>query len=790
MRSTLSLLCLLLLPLTTVLAAEEEVLPPEQAFRFTVHLADAQTVEVRYDIAAGYYLYRDKFHFASDTEGVTLGSFTLPPGKLKHDEFFGKVQTYRGHLSVRVPFRGGADADAFQLKSQFQGCADAGICYTPQTRVSTIKLAMAQSATRPLQGAAADEGLGNAGALSKLNRMVAANESTRQDVPSDAEAEEEFLPVEQAFKIKVIARDGRTLEAEFSPEPSYYLYRDKIGLDIAPGSGIALEKLTLPRGKLKSDPNFGDTEVFHHAFKGIALLKRAAGGSQAIAVDVRFQGCSEKGLCYPPTTRRVQLVLPAAPATQSDIAPGAGPADGPPSASAIAPDPGSVANRASTASPLPAATAEEVDETSQVARMLREASFWGVVASFLGFGLLLALTPCVFPMIPILSGIIVGQGKTMTRGRGLSLSAIYVLGMAITYAMAGVAAGLSGALLTSALQNPWVLSAFALIFVALALSMFGFYDLQMPAALQSRLNDASNRQRGGTAGGVFIMGVLSALIVGPCVAAPLAGALVYISQTRDVVLGGTALFAMALGMGAPLLLVGWSAGSLLPRAGAWMQTVKSFFGVLLLAVALWLISPVIPAVAQMLGWAALLICSAVYLHAVDPLPQHSSGMRKLWKGVGVIALLLGVAMLIGALSGARDPLQPLSGLRAAGAAAPEHGPSFERVATIAALEQRIAAAGGRPVMLDFYADWCVSCKEMERFTFSDPTVKASMASFVLLQADVTRNTADDSALLKRFGLFGPPGIIFFDRSGRELPTRVVGFQPPERFAKALRSIEN
>jgi thiol:disulfide interchange protein DsbD len=394
-------------------------------------------------------------------------------------------------------------------------------------------------------------------------------------------------------------------------------------------------------------------------------------------------------------------------------------------------------------------------------------------------------------MIPILSGIIAGQGQHMTRMKGFILALVYVLGMALTYAVAGVFAGLSGAMLSAALQTPWVLGTFAFIFVLLSLSMFGFYELQLPASLQTRLAETSNRLGGGHYAGVFIMGVLSAVIVGPCVAAPLAGALLYISQTRDVVLGGSALFAMAVGMGLPLLLVGASAGELLPRAGAWMDAVKRFFGVLLLGVAIYLISPVIPAVVHMLLWAALLIVSAIYLHAVDPLPPGASGYKKLWKGVGVIALLLGVALLVGALSGGRDVLQPLNGLRPAGAgtvARAEHLP-FQRVKSLAELEARVQGASGRYVMLDFYADWCVSCKEMERFTFSDSRVRGKLAGVLLLQADVTANSPDDAALLKRFGLFGPPGILFFDRQGNEIQgVRVIGFQSAERFLQTLNTV--
>jgi thiol:disulfide interchange protein DsbD len=391
-------------------------------------------------------------------------------------------------------------------------------------------------------------------------------------------------------------------------------------------------------------------------------------------------------------------------------------------------------------------------------------------------------------MIPILSGIIVGRGQHITKAKGFSLSLAYVLGMATTYAIVGIIAGLSGTLISNALQNPWALGIGASIFVALALSMFGFYELQMPSFLQSRLTEASNKVPGGRFGGVFAMGALSALIVGPCVAAPLAGALLYISQTGDVVLGGVSLFSLALGMGVPLLAVGLSAGALLPKAGGWMEAVKKFFGVALLAVAIWLISPLLSAVANMALWATLLIISAMYLHALEPLAVNAKGFARFWKGVGVIFLVAGIALLLGALGGSRDVLQPLSvyqggGSGTAQAATPQL--PFKKVKNVAELEAAVAGAQGKPVMLDFYADWCVSCKEMERFTFSDARVQARLKDVVLLKADVTGNTPEDKALLARFKLFGPPGIIFFDANGQEVPYRVVGFEKAEQFLASI-----
>jgi thiol:disulfide interchange protein DsbD len=389
----------------------------------------------------------------------------------------------------------------------------------------------------------------------------------------------------------------------------------------------------------------------------------------------------------------------------------------------------------------------------------------------------------MLPMIPILSGIIAGEGRDLGKLRALLLSLAYVMGMAVTYAIAGVVAGFSGTMLAAALQNAWVLGGFALVFVALSLSMFGFYELQLPGFLRHRLHAHNHKLRGGRVVSVALMGVLSAVVMSPCVAAPLAGALLYIGQTRDAVMGGSALFVMALGMGVPLLVMGVSEGALLPRAGSWMNAVKRFFGVLLLAVAIWIVSPVLPPMAVLLAWAALLIASGVLLRAIDPLPAQAGNAARLGKALGIFTLLVGAAMLTGALAGSRDPLSPLEAFRAGGI---EGKPvSFERIKSVAELDARLAAAG-KPVMLDFYADWCVSCKEMERYTFSKAEVSSRLAGMQLLQVDVTHNSADDKALLKRFKLFGPPGIIFFDARGAEIPgLRVVGFQPAEKFGKTL-----
>ncbi|MGB7502510.1 MAG: protein-disulfide reductase DsbD [Azonexus sp.] len=566
---------------------------------------------------------------------------------------------------------------------------------------------------------------------------------------------QEFLDPAVAFKPTARALDGQTIEVGFEIAKGYYLYRGKFKFAVD-GESVALGSPVFPKGKEKIDENFGKVEVY---YKNVAIrlpVERNASGTLPLKLNVTSQGCADAGVCYPPQTQTVSVELPA---------------------------PGSVPDASGTT------VAVDGDESGKIADTLKHAGFWASLAFFFVAGLGLSLTPCVFPMIPILSGIIAGQGHKISRGRGFALSLTYVLGMALTYAAAGVAAGMTGTLLSAALQNPWVLGSFALVFIVLSFSMFGFYELQLPTALQSKLSDEAGHLQGGRGIGVFLMGVLSALIVGPCVAAPLAGALLYIGQTGDAVLGGTALFVMALGMGVPLLIVGLSAGTLLPKAGAWMEGVKKGFGVLLLATALWLVSPVIPGFVQMLAWAALFIIPAIYLHALDPLPPHAKGWQRFWKGIGIVMLLTGAALLAGALAGNRDPLQPLAGLRGQAVAAEAKKLPFEPVRSVAELDARLAVVD-RPVMLDFYADWCVSCKEMERYTFADPAVQAKLAGFTLLKADVTANTPEDKALLARFGLFGPPGIIFFAPGGKEAPgVRVVGYQEAASFLRTLDKVK-
>ena len=604
---------------------------------------------------------------------------------------------------------------------------------------------------------------------------------------------QDFLDPALAFKFSARMVDGHTIAVNFQIADGYYMYREPFKFSAV---GAKLGTPLIPVGKVHYDATFEkDVETYRQNVT-ITIPVDVDG---PFTLLVSGQGCSEKGLCYSPQDYKAQLTgsgsvpLPAAPGAKGAATPAAAkpaaaatisaatPAVGEGKPAAVGPGVNIYTIPKPTAEdivppapPAPAVAAAPAGESGRLEAALKTGSLLVILPLFALLGLGLSFTPCVLPMVPILSSIIVGEGERGNRGRGLLLSVTYALGMAIVYTALGVAAGLAGEGLSAALQNPWVLGTFAVLMAVLSLSMFGYYDLQVPAALQSKLSGVSNRQSSGKLAGVFIMGAISALIVGPCVAAPLAAALVYISQTRDIVIGGAALFAMAVGMSVPLILVGVSAGALLPKAGKWMDSVKRFFGVLMLAMAWWLVSPVLPAAVQMMGWAALLVGYGMYL-------VLNSGA---WGGktAGVVVAVLGLTQLVGVVSGGRDPLAPLAHLTGN-----QHTPlAFQRIKTVAQLDAVLAQTGGKTAMLDFYADWCVSCKEMEKLTFVDAKVRDKLANTVLLQVDVTANDADDKAMLKRFGLFGPPGIILFDGKGREIPgSRVIGYQNAGKFHDSL-----
>ncbi|MFE8031911.1 protein-disulfide reductase DsbD [Thiohalocapsa marina] len=768
-------LFILALLTATGAVAEEEFLQPDQAFRISGEALDGNAdagdgVLVRWDIEPGYYMYKSKFRFASKTPGMETGAAALPPAETRQDAFFGAVEIYRDRVEARVPVTRSADAGrVIELEATSQGCADAGLCYPPQKQVILLELPTL-AATQP----------------QSLARSLAPSFKQPGNASLGLGLEDDILPAEEAFRFaaEVAAPDRVSLHWQIAP--GTYLYQEKITLSLEDAGGVRLGRFELPAAEIKPDTvrpdgSIGDVAIYQGDISLDLPLLRSRAEPTGITLVAAFQGCAERGICYPPVTERVALELPAAPETVVLETVALASADAT----------GAAATASGAASDAPSGADERVSEQDQIAARLANAGVIGAVAIFFGLGLLLAFTPCVFPMIPILSGIIAGQGSTITTRKAFMLSLAYVLAMALTYAVVGVIAGLFGANLQATFQNPWVLTVFAGVFVALALSMFGFYDLQLPSSVQTRLTEISNRQEGGTLIGAAIMGALSALIVGPCVAPPLMGALIFIGQTGDAVLGFFALLGLGLGMGAPLLVIGTSAGKLLPRAGGWMDAVKAVFGVLLLAVAILLVERVLPAAVAMLLWGLLLIASGVYLGATTSLDPAASGWRKLWKSLGLALLLYGALMIVGAAAGGRDTVQPLRGLMPAsgGGASAAHA-EFRRIKTVADLERELAAASaaGKPVMLDFYADWCVSCKEMERYTFPDPAVASAMQAFVLLQADVTANDAEDKALMQeRFGLPGPPAMLFFDRDGEEMRGyRLVGFVPAEAFAAHLR----
>lgn len=730
MKTLLKFILALSWLLANPLLAADDLLEPEEAFPVQLSIIDGDTLRASWDIAPGYYLYKERFNFATTTPNISLGAARFPAGKITNDEFFGQVEIYKGRTTVDIPltFKSPAPAN-MEITVGFQGCAEElGVCYPPQRETRKLNLPAAQTASKSLnkvqQGLS--KGLGN---------------------------DDELLEPDDAFRLSSKVSDDK-IELRWEIAPNHYLYRDKFSFKLKNGGDASLGEFELPAGEEKYDEFFGQISTLH----GIVELSIPIKHNGEASLLVGYQGCNELiGICYPPMSKEIKLIP-----GQSDFA-------------------------SSLPDTAPTSLSEPLSEQDSLAAALAGGNRWLTVLTFLGLGLLLAFTPCVFPMIPILSSIIVSQGEGLTTRRAFTMSLVYVLAMALTYTVAGVLAGLFGANLQAAFQNAWILGSFSFIFVLLALSMFGFYELQLPSALQTRLSEISNKQQGGSLLGVAIMGLLSALIVGPCVAPPLMGALIYIGQTGDAILGGLALFALSIGMGMPLLLIGTSAGKLLPRAGAWMDVIKAVFGVLLLAVAIWMLERVLPAALSMTAWAMLFIVSAISMGALEPLQTAASGWRKLWKGLGMVLLIHGAIILFGTAAGGNDPWQPLYGLGLAGGGAGARADKLEftRIKTIKDVEQAVntAATQGKPVMLDFYADWCVSCKEFEKYTFSDPNVVKALADVVLLQADVTANDADDQALLRHYKLIGPPSLLFFGVDGQERNGfRVVGFMGPAEFS--------
>lgn len=713
----------LTLPVQNNTQKVEDFLDPEMAFLFDATLENPTTVKLTWQIADGYYLYKNKIQ----VELPNMGEIQFPPAKTKQDPNFGATEVYYQKLEILIPLKQSLSSPT-NLKISYQGCAEKGLCYPPQIKEKMLS----NSKTDVLAS------------LGKTNKPIVVENQN-------------FLDPEEAFKIAADWSDPKLIIINWQIANGYYLYKNKLKFVLK--SGAQLGTIELPVGKPHEDEFSGKTEVYYQQLTAKLPIDQA---DKIVALEITYQGCAEGALCYPPQTKSFNLSLNAPPVI-------------------IQPIPNT--------QPIPQAIEKNLSETDQIAQNLATGNIGWILLSFFGFGLLLALTPCVFPMIPILSGIIVGQ-KDMTSYKAFVLSTVYVLAMALTYTIVGVIMGLIGENLQAMFQNAWVLIAFAAIFVALAFSMFGFYELQMPGAIQNKLNHLSNRQEGGTLIGVAIMGVLSALIVGPCVAAPLAGALIFIGQTGNAFIGGSALFALSMGMGIPLIIIGTSAGKFLPKAGGWMESIKAVFGVILLGVAIWMLERILPAQATMILYALLLIISAVYMGAFQNLPVGVSGWRKLIKGISLIMIFYGALLIIGATAGGNSVLQPLKGVFPCSEQAEEEF-EFDRIENLQELREALNESKGDIVMLDFYADWCITCKELEVYTFSDPRVQDVLNEMVALQADVTANNEKDKEFLKNFKIHGPPAILFFNKNGEELPQfRVIGlFKTADQFLAHLNKVQ-
>ena len=716
-------------------ATEDELLPPNEAFAMTARV-DGSTALVSWRVAPGYFMYRDKFRFIVDGQKIEAASARIPRGERKVDELFGDVEVLRGSFTIELALSPAASL-AVELRATSQGCADIGVCYPPQT--TTVSLPIAADAFTPSTDKLA---------LTELSSLFGSAETS------------EFLPPDLAFVLRTTVNADGAIVAKWDIADGYYLYRHKLKAAVIKPADVTVARIEIAPGQRRTDEYFGEVEVFYDRTQARVVLDRVQAVPNQVELELSYQGCADAGLCYPPQKRRFSFDLPAL--------------DG-------------LIMRSAGADTGAAAVADaELSQQDRIAKSLTGDNLAWSLLAFFGFGLLLTFTPCVLPMIPILSSIIIGQGDNLSTRRAFTLSLVYVLAMAFTYAIVGAAAGLLGGGLQAAFQDPVVIVSFCLVFVALAGAMFGLYELALPARWQTALSGVSNEQTAGSYAGVAIMGVLSAVIVGPCVAAPLAGALIYIGQTGDALLGGAALFTLSLGMGVPLLIVGSSAGRWLPKAGVWMDKIKALFGFVLLGVGIYLLERVVPAWLPMILWAALLIGFAVYHDLFRGLPTPSSRLQRCAKAVAVVPALYGILLVIGVAGGSTDPLRPLEAF----AGAPAHQSlAFKRVGSSVALGQEIAQAGndGRAIMLDYYADWCVSCKEMEKLTFSDTAVQSVLSDVTLLQIDVTSNTDEDQALLKRFGLYGPPAILFFDANGVENARfRLVGFIAAEPFAEHVR----
>jgi len=707
--------------------AAREAKRPQEVFIYEAR-TDGDAVIVDWEIEEGYYLYRDKMKFNAD--GVQFEAPVWPEGEVHSDEFFGEQIIFRGDISVRIPVRAvTTTARTVELEVVSQGCADFGLCYPPQKWPTTIDAPVIRVSAQ-LPGS-------SSGIAGLLGNSV-----------SDPNAD--VLRAEDAFVPDIRLADPFTLEVRWSIAPGYYLYKKDFA--VTGPDTIRVGVLQIPDGVIEDDLEFGEVAVYFDSVAFTAPLSRTP-AAQTAEFALAYQGCKQGSICYPPATVLLNIDLPEATAAGAAAAAGVAP---------------------------------PVSEQDRLFAVIAEGSLITMMSVFLGLGLLLAFSPCCLPMVPILSGIIAGQGDNITTSRSFFLSLAYVLGMAVTYTIAGAIVGAAGGSISAALQTPVVISFVAVLFVALSLSMFGVYELQVPAALQTKLTALGSQGKASSFTGTVFMGAISALVVSTCVAPPLVAALMVIAQTGDVARGALALFALSIGMGIPLLVFGTSAGKLLPKAGQWMNNIKAIFGFMLLGLAVWMLDRIVPPAITMTLYAALALFAGVWFGAFRSLPDGASGIAMFGKAISLLLVLYGTTLGVGALSGSGNPLQPLD--RLTGNAPEEHALPFEVIKSVDDFEAaRVAAAAdGKTLMLDFYADWCVSCKEMEAWTFTDEQVQTALTDTVLLQADVTLNDDVDQALLEYFGIFGPPTIVFYDRAGAEIQgQRVIGYMPTDEFLTHL-----
>ena len=804
------LILVLLFSSTLVLAQSDELLPPEQAFSLVAWMEGDRLV-AEYEIAPGYYMYRKRFNFQIESGNARFDRAIIRDGKIKNDEFFGDMEVYRGNLRIVLPILSSSSkALDLVVRATGQGCADIGVCYPPLRQILNLNTG---SSTRILPTAyvvnSSDTSIEDSQSIASLQALlsdITANSSQNnasEVLPASTDSGSKALELLQsladsiglsgddeiphpdtAFELSAEMGSNNIIQTDIQLYPSTYLYRDKFSFEIINGSGHALGAIAMPSGDLKDDEFFGRMEVYHEQVKVSLPVISETNASDRYTLAYRYQGCVEDRICYPPISKYLNVDRGTGLIDISDQPPQL--------ASFDTQSDNSVPKSSAATSRRPAPDTQPVSEQGQFARLLLNGNIFVAIGLFFLAGIGLTFTPCVFPMIPILSGIIAGQGESITTRKAFSLSLVYVLSMATTYAIIGAIVGYYGAKFNIQIwfQDPWILSSFATVFVLLALSMFGFYEIQMPAAIQSRIIAMSNSQQGGTLIGVGLMGGFSAIIVGPCITAPLVGALIFISQTQDWLLGAVALFALGLGMGVPLMLVGTSAGKLLPHAGLWMDKVKAVFGVVMLAFAIWLLERFLPGDIIMLLIAALVITSAIYMGALDALSETATGWKKLSKGIGVIFLITGAVYLIGAASGSKDLIQPLKGIvTSATTGSSSQGEQnriiFAQIKGEKGLQLALANSVrlNQTTMLDFYAEWCISCKVMERYAFTNPDVLRALDRVATLQTDITDNDAIDSQLMQSLGIYGPPAILFFDSSGKEIRhRRVVGEMSSENFA--------